>query len=141
MEFSVKLTVEDVDILLSFLQTYCDKGVYSTLFGKEWKGGDVVELHSKLLASWIRAAEEGVPTKPSMSPEMVKLNWELLEHRLRYYELDAPIIPDTSYDALEAKFLNYCTENGFETCLSTMVGVDWNSPAVQSAWVRLQYKL
>ncbi len=65
---------------------------------------------------------------------MVRLNWLLLEHRIRYYVLDTPVIEDLEYDKLERLFLDYCEEQKISSCLQTMVGADMSLPCMQQAY-------
>lgn len=85
-----------------------------------------------------------------MNKEFAKLSWELLEHKVRYYYYDAPIITDDEYDLLEIKYLNLCKEFDQENTLvhkqypgltvngQGMMEIDIDRPSVQAAIYKLR---
>lgn len=48
-------------------------------------------------------AEVKRPKSPE-EKQFIKLGWQLLEHKYRYYVLDQPIIQDHEYDQLEREY-------------------------------------
>lgn len=80
--------------------------------------------------------------------EFSKLSWTLLEHRVRYYLMDAPIIDDLEFDAFDRRYLQACKELKQPNTLSSqsldgvsgagMVGVDITRPCVQSVIYKLR---
>ncbi len=56
----------------------------------------------------------------------------LLEHRYRYYVLDAPTISDRQYDLLERDYERLCREAGVPPVHCDMVGYDYSKPDAQA---------
>jgi NAD-dependent DNA ligase len=69
--------------------------------------------------------------------EFIKLSWELLEHRVRYYYYDASIIDDYQYDMLEKKYIKACKQLKQPNTIGEMVGVDLEKPSIQSVITKL----
>ena len=70
-----------------------------------------------------------------------KLSWILLEHRVRYYHYDRPVISDEQYDKLEQQYLKGCLELDQPNTLAKptelvpgngMIGLDLERPSVQN---------
>lgn len=59
----------------------------------------------------------------------VKLGWELIEHKFRYYILNNPIIGDTDFDKMEHEYRDLAEELGEEPSASDMVDFNWNRPS------------
>ena len=68
--------------------------------------------------------------------EFIKLGWVILEHRIRYYHMDMPIIADAEYDILERSYLRECETRGVEAS-ACRVGIDMNRPSVRCAYNKI----
>lgn len=81
----------------------------------------------------------------------VKLSWELIEHKMRYYYFDYSIISDVEYDKLEQEYLQLCLDlkqpntvvhkiyPGFEAVEGTgMMEIDMSRPSVMFVWNKIQ---
>ena len=65
-----------------------------------------------------------------MRERWIWLGWKILEHKYRYYLLDAPIISDYEYDQLDLEYRRLAEDLGEEPTASDMVGFDpsrWSS--------------
>ncbi len=79
--------------------------------------------------------------------ETIKLGWELIEHKIRYYEFAEPIIGDVDYDMLERQYTLSCIEHDIENTISCqhnnptywkgMIGCDMKRPSVQMVYDKL----
>lgn len=67
----------------------------------------------------------------------IKLSWEILEHKCRYYIMDKPIIQDYEYDAIEKEYDALAKELGAEPTASDMVGFNLDRPSCQSVMRKL----
>lgn len=72
-----------------------------------------------------------------MEKEFIKLGWELLEHKYRYYVLNSPTIGDTDFDKMEARYRKLAAELGEEPTAVDMVDFDWKRPACKAAAFRV----
>ncbi len=61
----------------------------------------------------------------------IRLSWELIEHKVRYYVWAAPVIEDHEYDALEDEYRALCLELGLPATAADMVGADESRAAVR----------
>lgn len=61
--------------------------------------------------------------------EFTRLSWELLEHRVRYYYFDAPVIGDSEYDKLERAYIYGC--NSLKQPDTRSVGINLELPSVK----------
>lgn len=68
----------------------------------------------------------------------VKLGWEILEHKCRYYMHSAPSISDYDYDMLEKEYEALGSELGLEPSASDMVDFDENRPACQNVVKKIE---
>lgn len=59
----------------------------------------------------------------------IKLGWELLEHKCRYYVMNKPTISDYNYDMIEKEYDALAAELGEEPTASDMVDFDTNRMA------------
>lgn len=58
----------------------------------------------------------------------IKISWELLEHKFRYYMLSAPILQDYEYDLLEKEYESLCVKLHIDNTVSNMVDYDMSRP-------------
>lgn len=70
----------------------------------------------------------------------LKLGWELLEHKCRYYILIQPIINDYAYDLLEKEYDSLALKLGRPQYVSDMVEFDMNRPSCQLVYKNLTWK-
>ena len=68
---------------------------------------------------------------------LLNLEERILEHRYRYYILDAPVIPDTHYDYLERYYVNVCSLLGVEPTVTNMVDYNHGYPGAKEAAERV----
>jgi len=80
---------------------------------------------------------DGYLMKSITETRHIKLSWELLEHKVRYYILDSPTIQDAEYDKLEQEYVGLCEELGKPNTIQSMVGVDLKRPSVQEVIKKL----
>lgn len=76
----------------------------------------------------------------SKKGRFVKLGWEILEHKCRYYILDEPVIRDYDYDMLEKEYESLALELGLEPSATNMVGFDDTRPSCQRVLNKLLKK-
>jgi len=62
----------------------------------------------------------------------IKLSWQILEHKFRYYIQDRPIIEDHEYDKIEREYDDLAKELGEEPTASNMVGFNFDKPSCKS---------
>lgn len=67
----------------------------------------------------------------------VKLGWELLEHKCRYYIMSNPIIEDYDYDMLEKEYEALAEELGLPKSATDMVDFDTSRPSCQRVMQKL----
>jgi len=67
--------------------------------------------------------------KSNEEKRFIKLGWELLEAKYRYYKLDAPLLEDYAYDRLEREYDDLSKKLGLEPTAANMVGFDINRPS------------
>lgn len=68
----------------------------------------------------------------------IKLGWELLEHKYRYYILNMNTISDYDFDQLEAEYRKLAEELGLPPSASDMVGFDNTRFSCQLAMHRVK---
>ena len=79
----------------------------------------------------------------------IKLGWELIEHKIRYYIFSNPVISDNEYDNLELEYLKLCMKYKLENTVvhklypnlvvngEGMMEVDMTRPSVQLVYNKL----
>lgn len=73
--------------------------------------------------------EPVTPLSADEESRRVQLAWTLLEHKYRYYQLDAPVIEDQDYDKLEREYVDLCKRAGVAPTAAA-VGIDVTRPCV-----------
>jgi len=68
----------------------------------------------------------------------IKLGWELLEHKYRYYILNGQTISDYEFDQMEAEYRKLAEELGLPPSASDMVGFDSGRFSCQLAMHRVK---
>lgn len=71
--------------------------------------------------------------KSDKEKRFIKLGWQLIEHKFRYYQLDEAIIEDHEYDKLEREYDGLAHELELEPTASDMVGFDMTRPSCSAA--------
>jgi NAD-dependent DNA ligase len=64
--------------------------------------------------------------------KFIQLGWELIKHKILYYEFNKPIIEDIQFDKMEAEYRQLARELKLPPTASDMVGVDLSRPSVQN---------
>jgi hypothetical protein len=77
------------------------------------------------------------PTANKDRQRFIKLGWQLIEHKFRYYILAKPTIPDAEFDSLEAKYRSLAEQLGEEPSASDMVDFDWNRPSCMNVALKV----
>lgn len=72
--------------------------------------------------------------------EYYRLCWTIVEHRVRYYYFDNPIIEDYEYDMLERKYMKECDIRGLEH-YAIAPGINLNRPSVQEAILKVSRQM
>jgi len=65
--------------------------------------------------------------------DVIRLGWFLLEQRVRYYDMDEPVILDYEYDMLERIYIKQARRLKIKQKLSKAVGVDMTLPSYIAA--------
>ncbi len=72
------------------------------------------------------------PKTPDMK-RFIKLGWEILEAKFRYYELDDAVLSDSEYDRMEKEYEALGLKLGIDTDARYMVGFDMTRPSCRLA--------
>jgi hypothetical protein len=67
----------------------------------------------------------------------IKLGWQILEHKYRYYILSKPIVNDYQYDMIEKEYEKLAAELGEPPTASDMVDFDKSRPACIAVALKL----
>ncbi len=67
----------------------------------------------------------------------IKLGWEILEHKCKYYILNKPTVTDYEYDIIEKEYDALADKLGLDKSASDMVDFDTKRPACQSVMRKL----
>jgi hypothetical protein len=67
--------------------------------------------------------------KSDKEKRWIKLGWQILEAKHRYYNLDAPELSDYDYDLMEREYDTLSKELGFEPSAANMVGFNNTKPS------------
>lgn len=72
--------------------------------------------------------------------EMIKLSWQILEHKCRYYrqELNLTTIPDEEYDKIEDRYRILCEELKISPTACDMVDFDMSRPSCNLVYKKLK---
>jgi NAD-dependent DNA ligase len=73
-----------------------------------------------------------------MRKKLIRLSWEILEHRYRYYILGESIISDFQYDQLEIEYKNLCEKLEVPAYACDMIGYDLTRPSAQLVAARFE---
>lgn len=84
-------------------------------------------------------AEVKRPKSPD-EKRFIKIGWELIEAKFRYYVLDDPLLSDAEYDRLEREYKELGVKLGIDTEALYMVDFDRNRPACQLAADKIQQR-
>ncbi len=68
-------------------------------------------------------------TKEEKLERFIKMGWEILEHKCRYYIMCTSIIEDHVYDKLEKEYEALAAELGLEPSASNMIDFDTKRPS------------
>lgn len=73
----------------------------------------------------------------SKKDQFIRLGWQILEHKCRYYILLNQSIPDFEYDKLEKEYDDLADELGYPKSASDMVDFDMDRSSCKSVYEKL----